>query len=87
MPAQYAFGNTGRNILRSPNFSNLDFSIMKQFRFSESHHLEYRAEVFNTFNTANFGYPSATINTSSIGRIFGTIAPNRQIQMALRYEF
>jgi hypothetical protein len=37
MPAQYAFGNTGRNILRSPNFSNLDFSIMKQFRFSESH--------------------------------------------------
>ena len=62
-----AFGNTGRNILRSPNFSNLDFSIMKQFRFSESHHLEYRAEMFNTFNTANFGYPSATINTSSIG--------------------
>jgi len=55
--------------------------------FSESHHLEYRAEMFNTFNTANFGYPSATINTSSIGRIFGTIAPNRQIQMALRYEF
>ena len=87
MPAQYGFGNTGRNILRSPNFSNLDFSIMKQFRFSESHHLEYRAEMFNTFNTANFSYPSATINTSSIGTIFGTIAPNRQIQMALRYEF
>jgi hypothetical protein len=60
---------------------------MKQFRFTESHHLEFRTEMFNAFNTANFSYPSATVNTTSIGRIFGTIAPNRQIQMALRYEF
>ena len=87
LPAQYTFGNTGRNILRTPNSSNLDFSVMKRFRVTETHHLEYRAEMFNTFNTANFGYPSATVGTTSIGTIFGTIAPNRQIQMALRYEF
>jgi hypothetical protein len=87
LPAQYTFGNAGRNILRGPNFSNLDFSIMKRFFLSEHHHVTFRAEMFNAFNTANFGLPSGGIGTTSAGRIFGTVNPNRQIQLALRYEF
>jgi hypothetical protein len=87
LPAQYSFGNAGRNILRGPNFSNLDFSIMKRFQVTESHRVTFRAELFNAFNTANFGLPSGAIGTTSAGQIFGTVNPNRQIQLALRYEF
>ena len=49
--------------------------------------LEFRCELFNATNTPNFGLPSATINTTSVGRIFGVASPARQIQFALRYEF
>ena len=67
LAAQYTFGNAGRNILRGPNFSNLDFSTMKRFLLTEYHHVTFRAEMFNAFNTANFGLPSGGVGTTSAG--------------------
>jgi hypothetical protein len=89
LPALYTFGSAGRNILRGPNFSNLDFSIMKNFRITEGSRVELRAEMFNAFNHPNFGYPGSTIGTSSVGKITSTVAGStpRQIQLALRYVF
>lgn len=87
LPAEFTFGNAGRNILRGPNFKNLDFSIAKRFATLEQQFLEFRCELFNATNTPNFGLPSATINTPTAGRIFGVANPARQIQFALRYEF
>jgi hypothetical protein len=87
LPAEFTFGNAGRNILRGPNFKNLDFSIAKRFPTLESQFLEFRGELFNATNTPNFGLPSATINTTSAGRIFGVATPARQVQFALRYGF
>ena len=35
VPQPYTIGNAGRNILRGPGINNLDFSIFKNFRFTE----------------------------------------------------
>jgi hypothetical protein len=86
-PEPYTFGNSSRNLLRGPSFSNLDFSIAKHFRVTEGSRLSFRCEMFNTANHANFGYPNGDIDSTSAGQIFSTVAPNREIQLALRYEF
>jgi hypothetical protein len=73
------FGNVGRNVLRGPGQTNVDFSIIKRFPFSESKNLELRAEFFNLFNHANFANPisnlsavqSISIDPNS-GRIIGS---------------
>jgi hypothetical protein len=55
-------GNVGRNILRGPHQNNVDFSVIKRFRVSESKSLEFRSEFFNLFNTVNFANPISDLN-------------------------
>jgi Carboxypeptidase regulatory-like domain/TonB dependent receptor len=40
-----------------PGFHRLDFSLFKEFRFSERYRLQFRAEMFNIFNHPNFNAP------------------------------
>jgi Carboxypeptidase regulatory-like domain/TonB dependent receptor-like, beta-barrel/TonB-dependent Receptor Plug Domain len=40
-----------------PGFHRLDFSIFKDFAFSERYHLQFRTEIFNIFNHPNFNAP------------------------------
>jgi hypothetical protein len=87
VPAQYTFGNSGRNILRGPGRINFDWSMFKDFVASERWRLQYRAEFFNLFNTPQFDLPNASIGNPAAGRITATIGPNRQIQMGLRLSF
>ena len=56
------FGNVGRNVLRGPGQTNVDFSIIKRFPLSESKNLEFRAEFFNLFNHVNFANPLSNFN-------------------------
>jgi hypothetical protein len=55
-------GNVGRNILRGPRQTNVDFSIIKRFIFDELKNLEFRAEVFNLFNHVNLANPISDLN-------------------------
>jgi hypothetical protein len=50
-------GNLGRNVLRGPGQTNVDFSVIKRFPFGESRSLEFRTEVFNLFNHVNLANP------------------------------
>ena len=50
-------GNSGRNILTGPNFKSVDLSIVKNFRIDEQRSFQFRTEVFNLFNRANFDVP------------------------------
>jgi hypothetical protein len=88
-------GNAGRNILRGPGLANLDLSLLKDTpvrKLGETGKLEFRTEVFNILNKANFGMPSATVfngaNLSpTVGQITMTATKSRQIQFALRLLF
>ena len=53
-PAPGGFGNMRRNVVYGPNFVNLDFSVIKRFKFGERVVFEARGEVFNILNHPNF---------------------------------
>ena len=55
-------GNVGRNVLRGPGQTNVDFSVLKRFPFGESRNIEFRAEFFNLFNHVNFANPISNLN-------------------------
>ena len=68
------FGNSGRNILQGPGTKNIDFSVFKNFRLTESKLLQFRAEFFNLFNTPQFNNPAATAPGPAAGAT--TLVPN-----------
>ena len=57
-------GNVGRNVLRGPRQTNVDFSVIRRFPFGESKNIEFRAEFFNLFNHVNFANPISNLNAA-----------------------
>ena len=74
-PSGFTFGNAGRNILRGPGLGSCDFSVLRNFRLSESAKVQFRAEMFNIFNRANFDIPQNIVGQPSFGQIFNTVQP------------
>ncbi len=86
-PAQYVYGNSGRNILRGPGFRNLDAGLSRFFALTERFNLEFRAEAFNILNTPELGLPNATLGVATTGTITTVVNPQRELQLALRLRF
>jgi hypothetical protein len=80
------FGNAGRNIVTGPGVQQWDFSALKNFKLAESKNLQFRAELFNIFNHANFGVPVNDMNSPNVGQI-QTSQPGRLVQFALKFLF
>ena len=87
VPAQFTYGNSGRNILRGDNLLQMDFSLLKDFVFSESKRLQFRAEFFNLANHPVFANPGTLINSSSGGQVSSTLNSNRIGELALKFYF
>jgi hypothetical protein len=97
-PADGTLGNTGRNWLRGPGFTNFDFSVFKDFKFTEKLKLQYRAEFYNIFNhlqwvgvntgisATNPNSPVTAATRGTSGQLTSTRDP-RNIQMALKLIF
>jgi Carboxypeptidase regulatory-like domain len=79
-------GNAGRSFFHGPGIINFDMALHKEFKFSETKGLEYRAEFFNAFNHAQFNNPSGSFTSSTFGQVTSARAP-RIIQMALKLNF
>jgi hypothetical protein len=86
-PAQYTYGDSGRNILRANGLKELDFTVMKLFKVTESKAFEFRAEMFNITNHPTFSAPATSINSSSGGQVSSTLNTSRIIQLALKFRF
>jgi Carboxypeptidase regulatory-like domain/TonB dependent receptor-like, beta-barrel len=57
-PAAYgSLGTMGRNIFRDSGFRNWDFSLLKDWKFTERFAAQFRAEFFNILNHPNFANP------------------------------
>jgi len=72
-----------------PPFRRFDMAFFKRFDITERFYSEFRAELFNLTNTANFANPSSLnfSNTTSFGQITATRdSPNdpREVQFALK---
>jgi hypothetical protein len=82
------FGTEGRNILRGPNFASLNLGIHRRFGLgAETRYLEFRWEMFNALNRANFGLPNRDLQSSSVGTITTLAGDPRVMQFALRLNF
>ena len=87
------FGSLGRNVVIGPRFNNTDFSVIKRTKLTESQLIEFRWEVFDLFNHANFGQPGRVVGTGNFGQITNTrfatgdSGSSRQMQFALKYKF
>jgi hypothetical protein len=89
------FGDLGRNTLIGPGLATWDFSVMKDTRIRERMTVQFRAEIFNITDRANFNTPNlivavlepgTTTPTSSGvgGLIAGTSTSSRQVQFGLK---
>ena len=85
-PSQQAFGSEGVGVMRGPGYSNFDFSIAKNIAVGEARSIQFRTELFNAFNHANFGPPDIRREAVTFGRI-STAASARIIQFGLKFYF
>ncbi len=83
------FGDTPRNFLQGPGVNTGDFGLMKNWSYRERYRLQFRWEMFNAFNHANFANPNTNSSSgANFGRItnIGSVAPRVQ-QAALKLTF
>ena len=84
----YRYGNSQRNMVFGPGFSEWDAGIFKNTKITERVNFQFRAEAFDVLNRANFGNPAANIsNGSNVGVISSTAADNRELQFGGRITF
>jgi Carboxypeptidase regulatory-like domain/TonB dependent receptor-like, beta-barrel len=85
-PSPQAFGNAGVGIMRGPGYANFDFTLAKDFRLDATRRVQFRTEIFNAFNRANFGPPNIMRDSSGFGQIL-TAGNARIVQFGLKFYF
>jgi hypothetical protein len=83
------YGNLGRDTLIGPGLATWDFSALKNTSIYEHLTLQFRAEIFNLLNRANFNTPNLIVFTPSgvsgtAGAISSTSTTSRQVQFGLK---
>lgn len=71
-PAGCAPGNLGRNTERSPGIKNFNVNFAKNVQITERLKVQFRSEMFNLFNTPQFG----SQNSSAFAPPTGTLQAN-----------
>jgi hypothetical protein len=80
------FGNVGRNTFFGPGITNVDASIIRNFRM-RSKTLQFRLEAFNVLNNPIWQDPNTTMNSATYGTINSTRKPMRELQLGVKYVF
>ena len=83
------YGNLGRDNLIGPGLATWDFSAIKDTRIHERLSLQFRGEIFNLLNRANFNTPNLIVFTpaglsGTAGAITSTSTTARQVQFGLK---
>jgi hypothetical protein len=80
------FGTAPRGVIDGPPTQRVDFTLSKNFRFTESVYLQLRAEMFNIFNHTNFRAISTNVTATNFGVVTTTRDP-RTMQFGLKLNF
>lgn len=81
-------GTCGRNTESGPGYINFDIGLARAFEyFGEGRNLEFRWEIFNLFNTPQFGRPNNNVSSSGFGQITSLSGDPRVMQFALKFIF
>ena len=72
------FGNATRDNLTGPGLATWDFSAIKNTQLREELNLQFRAEIFNLLNRANFNTPNLiTFTPTGVSGTAGAITAPR----------
>jgi hypothetical protein len=90
-PDPDVYGSAPRTLpnYRTFGIRNGDFTLMKNFKFTESKSLQLRFESFNVTNTPTFGRPNEAYGSDTFGQITG-YAPGRgprELQVAVKFYY
>jgi len=72
------FGTSKANGYRGPGYANLDASVFRTFRFSQSVSAQVRLEALNVTNTPHWANPGNNVNAIDFGQITFTANPGRE---------
>jgi hypothetical protein len=87
-PAAGKFGTSGRNSLTGPQWFNVSLSLVKRIKWGNTQSVEVRADALNLTNTPSFGLPTATVTSSTFGRIYNSVSSySRKIILGFKYSF
>jgi len=90
-PAQYTFGNAGRNSLLGPGLGLVDLSLTKAFAITEKTHFDLKWDVFNALNRENLATPTcsgaAFVDYVNAGQICSIVDFRRRMQIGGRLTF
>ena len=89
------YGNLGRDTFTGPGLATWDLAVLKDIGLGEGLRLQFRAEIFNLLNRANFNTPNLIVFTpptdanptgvsGTAGAITSTSTTARQVQFALK---
>ena len=86
------YGNVGRDSYIGPGLATWDFSTVKDTKISEQLNLQFRTEMFNLLDRANFSTPNLIVFTptgvsGTAGAINSTSTTARQIQFAVKLRW
>lgn len=92
------YGNVGRDSFIGPGLATWDFSVLKDTTIHERLNLQFRAEIFNLLNRANFNTPNLIVFTpptaanptglsGTAGAITSTSTTSRQVQFGLKLRW
>jgi hypothetical protein len=104
LPQAGTLGDASRDLLRGPGLGTWHVSFNKDTRMSwlgENGALQFRAEIFNILNRANFSLPGGQVFTgtqtdpvgasegpvNTVAKISSTSTSSRQMQLALKLVF
>jgi hypothetical protein len=87
--APNTFGNAGRTDGYGPRLMSMDLSVLKDFHFTERQRLQFRLEMLNFLNHANFALPNQQQGSPAFGTISSLVGGNqsRIVQLGLHYKF
>jgi hypothetical protein len=88
-------GNVGRDTYIGPELATWDFSVLKDTKIRERLSVQFRAEIFNSLDRANFNTPNLIVFTpptaanhtglsGTAGAITSTSTTARQVQFGLK---
>ena len=83
-------GNAGVGSILGPGRNVWDISLRKQFAVTEQVKLQFRGDLFNTWNHVNLNLNNGGLVVNQAATNYGTIttaAPGRQVQLGLRLTF
>jgi hypothetical protein len=89
------YGNLGRDTLEGPGLATWDFSVVKDTQINERFRIQFRAELFNLLNRANFNTPNLIVavlppgsvtpqGNPAAGAVTSTSTTSRQVQFGFK---